>query len=70
MFAAAGTPRDIVAKLHADVRRVLQEPEVRERMLTLATVPDGRPPAEFAAFIQADIERWRKVGAAGNIKVN
>jgi tripartite-type tricarboxylate transporter receptor subunit TctC len=70
MFAASGTSADIVRRLHADVRRVLEEPDVRQRMLALATVPDGRPPEEFARFINNDIERWRKVGAVGHIKID
>jgi tripartite-type tricarboxylate transporter receptor subunit TctC len=68
VFAAAGTPPAIVARIHADIARVLAEPEIRERMLALATVADGRSPDAFARFIQADIERWRNVAAVGHIK--
>ncbi len=69
MFAAPGTSPEIVKKLHADVRRVIEEPEVRQRMLSHAITPDGRPPEAFRAFINADIERWRNVGKTGQIKI-
>jgi tripartite-type tricarboxylate transporter receptor subunit TctC len=69
LFAAPGTPMEIVRKLHADVRRVLEEPDVRRRLQEMATEPDGRAPEEFARFIAADNARWRAVVAKGNIKV-
>jgi tripartite-type tricarboxylate transporter receptor subunit TctC len=69
LFAAPGTSPELVAKLQKDVRTALATPEVRDRMTEVATVPDGRSPEEFAAFIKADIERWRKVGEQGHIKI-
>ncbi len=70
IFAAPGTSPEIVKKLHADVRRIIEEPEVRQRMTSHAITPDGRPPEAFRAFINADIERWRNVGKVGQIKVD
>ena len=70
MFAAPGTSPEIVKKLHADVRRIIEEPEVRQRMTSHAITPDGRPPEAFRAFINADVERWRNVGKVGQIKVD
>lgn len=67
IFAAPRTPDHIVRKLHAAIAQLLQEPEVRERMLSVSTQPDGRPPEAFAAFVRADLERWRKVIRAANI---
>ena len=69
LFAPPGTSRELVAKLQHDVWEVLQQAEIRERMAAVATVPDGRPSADFAAFVKADIDRWRQVVASGHIKV-
>jgi tripartite-type tricarboxylate transporter receptor subunit TctC len=69
LFAPPGTPRELVAKLQHDVWEVLQQTDIRERMAAIATVPDGRSPADFAAFVKADIDRWRRVVASGHIKV-
>ena len=69
LFAAPGTSPELIDKLQKDVQKVLATPEVHDRMTELATVPDGRSPQEFAAFVKADIERWRKVGELGHIRI-
>jgi tripartite-type tricarboxylate transporter receptor subunit TctC len=67
LHAPPGTPPAIVQKLQASVAQALQEPEVRQRLATLATTPSGQSPAEFADFIRRDTERWRKVGQTANV---
>jgi len=67
LFAAPGTPPAIVEKMQAAIRQVLQLPEVRERLMALATLPGGQSAQEFAAFIARDVERWRAVGKAANV---
>jgi tripartite-type tricarboxylate transporter receptor subunit TctC len=62
------TPRDIVRRLNADFRKVLQMPDVAQRLAELGLQPVGNAPEEFDAFIRSEIERWTKVAKAANIK--
>lgn len=68
LFAPAGTPAAIVAKLNAEVVRMLQQPDVRERMLQQGAEPAPTTPAEFTALIRNDIARWAKVIQASGTK--
>jgi len=57
VFAPAGTPPVVISRLHQDIRAVLSNTAVRERLTALGTEPVGNPPAEFRAFVQRAIER-------------
>jgi tripartite-type tricarboxylate transporter receptor subunit TctC len=61
LFAAKGTPPDIVARLHSEVTKILRTPEVRQELATLGAEPVGDTPDEFAAFLRADAARWGKI---------
>ncbi len=65
----AGTPRDIIEKLSAEVRRVLDMPDVKERLLAQGGVAAGSTPGEFAERIRADIAKWGKVARAAKIRI-
>ena len=67
VLAPAATPRDVVAKLHAAVTRALQEPTVRERLLSDGAEPVGNTPDEFAMVIRNDLVKWGKVIKAAGI---
>src|SRR4051812_40419691 len=58
LFAVAGTPPEIVARLQSEVAKVLHQPEVRERLAALGAEPVGSTPAEFGAFVRAENARW------------
>lgn len=59
LFAPAGTPADIVARVNRDVEAVLQQQEVAQRMQTLGTMVEAKMSvAEFDAFMRAERERW------------
>jgi tripartite-type tricarboxylate transporter receptor subunit TctC len=61
IFVPAGTPRDIVERLHAEFTRALAAPDVREKMLNLGAEPVGNRPEEFAAYIRAEAEKYGRV---------
>lgn len=62
LFAPRATPPEIVAKVNADVQRVLAEPAFQERFLNPSFFePIKGSPAEFAAFIDREAARWSKV---------
>jgi tripartite-type tricarboxylate transporter receptor subunit TctC len=57
----AGTPREIVHKISADMAKVLQTPEVKQRMAEIGLTPVGNTPEQFDAFVRAEIPKWAKV---------
>ena len=61
LLAPAATPQATVAKLSADVSRVLGQRDVREKMLALGSDPGGDTPVEFARFIHDDQAKWSKL---------
>lgn len=66
----AGTPKEIVAKLHAAINKVLAMPDVRERLTKVGIQPSGsQSPQEFAAFVRAQAETRSKVIKAVGIKI-
>ena len=60
-LAPAKTPREIIARLNAELLKILQRPDVRERLAADGAEPVGSTPEEFAAYIKVEIERWAKV---------
>jgi tripartite-type tricarboxylate transporter receptor subunit TctC len=62
MFAPAGTPADVVARVNRDFRALLRQPEVAQRLLALGSVAEGgMEPAAFAAFMKGERERWATI---------
>ena len=69
VLVPAGTPQPVIARLNSELARILQVPEVSERMQqVLDAEPIGSSPAQFGGFLQAERERWAKVIRAANIK--
>ena len=68
MAVPAGTPRDVVNRLHAEVAKVLAMPEIKEKMLAIGTDPIASTPEEFAQFLKAETLQWGKVVREANIK--
>jgi tripartite-type tricarboxylate transporter receptor subunit TctC len=70
LVAPAATPRAIVARLHAEARAILAEPELRAQFVRQGLIPvDTLPPDELAAFVRAQIAYWdrtlHRIGLAG-----
>jgi len=68
MAAPAKTPRAIVDRLHADVVRVLNSPDVSNRLRALGADPIGNTPEQYTAFVKNEISKWGKVIKAAGIK--
>jgi len=69
LFATGGTPPDVVARINADVERIVADPAFRERFLAPQMFePMVSPPEQFAAFLKAESQKWRKV--IGDAKVS
>lgn len=70
VLAPAGTPKNIVAKLNAEIARVLKAPEMVEALNREGAVAIGGSPEQFRAFIKAEIEKWGKVVRASGARVD
>jgi len=68
MYAPAGTPPDIAARLSSAIDAVLKQPAVARRMLDLGAIPVGGAPADLAAFQRAEQDKWGRVIQAAGIK--
>ena len=64
LLAPAGTPREVVAKLHAAVDRIVNLPETSKRIFDTGSDPTATTPAEFEAMIREDTAKWAKVAKA------
>jgi tripartite-type tricarboxylate transporter receptor subunit TctC len=60
LMAPTGTPRAVIKRIHADATRAVRDADIRERLTTLGAEARGVPPAEFGAFVRAEIERLGK----------
>lgn len=69
IFVPAATPPDIVSKLEAEFIRIARLPDVVSRLKQLNIDSVGNSSAEFSRIIAADLERWKAVARAGNIKI-
>ncbi|MBP6897199.1 MULTISPECIES: Bug family tripartite tricarboxylate transporter substrate binding protein [Pseudacidovorax] len=59
IFAPAGTPAAVVARINADLDKVMAQPETAQRLAALGTMAEGpMSPAEFGSFMKAERERW------------
>jgi tripartite-type tricarboxylate transporter receptor subunit TctC len=60
MHAPAGVPRQIVARLNQEIVRILNTPEITERIKQLGSEPVGNTPEQFAAFVKAEAAKYAK----------
>ena len=68
IWAPAGTPADVVARISADVRRAIADPGVREKLTSLGNDPMDMPPEEFARFVRSEIDDYSRLVKAAGIK--
>jgi len=69
MFAPAGTPREIVDKVAADVKKVLLLPQSRQKLAQEGAEPEPNSPEAFTAFVNADIAKWLELAHKAGIKL-
>ena len=65
-----GTPREIVARTNAATMVVLALPDIRERLVHEGSEPLGSTPAQFGAYIKAEIAKWSAVVKAANLRAD
>jgi tripartite-type tricarboxylate transporter receptor subunit TctC len=70
MWVPKGTPKEITDRLYAEVVKILQQPDIKTLWDSQGATAGGQPPAEFARFQRAEIERWGKVVRDAKIKID
>lgn len=68
LFAPAGTPKPVVDKLAAEVKRILEVPENKQKLMDIGAVASPMTPDEFTAFIATERAKWEPVVVASGAK--
>jgi len=68
-FVPARTPRDVIARINADTNAALAHASVKPRFEELGATPKGSTPAELAAFLKSEIDKWGPVIQEAKIRV-
>jgi tripartite-type tricarboxylate transporter receptor subunit TctC len=69
IFAPARMPLEITFKIQNETKRIVQLPDIAQRMRELGATPVANAPAEFSAFVQKDTGKWRELVQAARIKI-
>lgn len=67
-LAPAGTPKDIVDKVSAEVSKALKDEALRKRLAEQAVIPVGATPEDTGKFLQSEIDKWEKVITTAGVK--
>ena len=70
VIGPAGLPKEVVARLHQEIRKALAAPEVAERYRILDTEPDGSGPEAFAELVRRETRKWGDVVARSGAKLD
>ena len=70
LFAPAGLPRDILARLHTEVIKALEAPEIRDFFGAQGFIVAGSTPEQFRSFIEAEVPKWARVVKAAKVTVD
>jgi tripartite-type tricarboxylate transporter receptor subunit TctC len=70
MFAPARTPRAAIDRLAAETAKILSDPALKDRLLAQGAEAAVKMPDEFAAFVDAEMRKWRKVAQASGMAAN
>jgi tripartite-type tricarboxylate transporter receptor subunit TctC len=70
VFAPAGTPKPIVDKMAAEMKRILELPDVKEKLFEIGAVASPMTPENFAKFIDGERAKWADVVKAAGVKMD
>ena len=70
VFVAAKTPPAIIDRLAAEIAKAIQDPSVKEKLLTAGVDPLGLPPAQFRQFLEREKATYSRVAKIRNIKAD
>jgi tripartite-type tricarboxylate transporter receptor subunit TctC len=67
VFVPTGTPRLIVDLLQKEIAAIVHMPDVKRRLLDVATIPDGNSSADFVIYLRDEVAKWKRVIEVGKI---
>ncbi|MBW8461679.1 tripartite tricarboxylate transporter substrate-binding protein, partial [Acidovorax sp.] len=70
IFVPASTPAPIISRLHDEIRKILAQPDMQNRLKGFGMEPADLNTTQIAAFQKAEVEKWAQVIKAANIKVD
>ena len=70
VMAPTGTPRPIITRLNGELVKIMQTPDVKERLAGMATDPLTSTPEEFAAYLKQEIAKWGDVVRKAHLKAD
>ena len=70
VVAPAGTPKDIVVKLNAEMVRIANLPDIKQRLIEMGSPPVAGTPDQFGALIRSEIPKWGKVVKQANVSLD
>jgi tripartite-type tricarboxylate transporter receptor subunit TctC len=70
VLAPAATPKPIIDRLHQQITAILQMPEIKSKLLSQGAELGNQTPAEFGAFIRADLAKWTDIIKAAGVKAD
>jgi len=70
LLVPAGTPREVVNRLHGDVVKAVRQPDVQKQLAGQGATTIGNTPEQFAAYIKSESAKWAKVLAASGVKAD
>lgn len=69
IFVPAGVPKPIVDRLHGEIMKILQTPEMQDRLKSLGMQPSTMTPEQVSSFQRAEVDKWAQVIKAAGIKL-
>jgi tripartite-type tricarboxylate transporter receptor subunit TctC len=70
LFAPASTPKNIIDRVHTETKKILESPDMKQRILDMNSFPGGTLPGDFAKELQIDIEKFAKVVKASGATID
>ena len=70
VVAPAGTPREIIAKLNAEMVRIANLPDIKQKLMEMGSPPVAGTPDQFGALIKSEIPKWGKVVKQANVSLD
>ena len=70
VFVPAATPKDIIARLDAELVKAVNVPDVRERLAALGVEPYSRTSGQMAAYLRSEIDKYGKIVRAIGLKID
>jgi tripartite-type tricarboxylate transporter receptor subunit TctC len=61
VFVPAGTPKEVVDLLQREIATIVKSAEIKPKLLEMGVVPEGDSPESFAAYVKADIAKWKRI---------